>query len=52
LLRFDVALQDQPAQAILSILPVKILAVVLFLGGNTLVVTSMWKLGVTGTYLG
>lgn len=31
---------------------VKLLAGALFVLGSTLVVTSMWALGVTGTYLG
>lgn len=31
---------------------VKFLAGALFVVGSTLVVTSMWALGVTGTYLG
>lgn len=30
----------------------KLLALMLLAAGSTLVVSSMWKLGVTGTYLG
>jgi phosphatidylethanolamine N-methyltransferase len=51
--RYERALRDQPSYAPLLDSPVtKPLAVILFLSGNTLVLTSMWALGVTGTYLG
>ena len=30
----------------------QVLGAVLFLSGNLFVFTSMWKLGITGTYLG
>ena len=49
---YEQALRDQPALDILQTPTVKIAAVALFLVGNLLVVTSMWALGVTGTYLG
>lgn len=46
------ALVDQPVAAVLEYAEVKILAAALFVAGSTLVVTSMFKLGVSGTYLG
>ncbi|BGP19319.1 hypothetical protein JCM10213_006193 [Rhodosporidiobolus nylandii] len=46
------ALLDQPTHPFLHYTEVKIVAAVLFAVGGTLVVTSMWALGVTGTYLG
>ncbi|KAK9455414.1 phospholipid methyltransferase-domain-containing protein [Dipodascopsis uninucleata] len=49
---YEKALREQPTLEILSIIPVKILAVISFIYGNVLVVSSMWALGVTGTYLG
>ena len=51
-LRFDLALQDQPAQPFLELIVFKGVATVLFAVGNVLVLTSMYKLGITGTYLG
>lgn len=46
------ALADQPKSAFLHYTEFKLLAVALFAIGGTLVITSMWALGVTGTYLG
>ncbi|OAL50517.1 phospholipid methyltransferase [Pyrenochaeta sp. DS3sAY3a] len=46
------ALADQPTHPTLLLPLVKYAAVPLFLMGNTLVLTSMYALGVTGTYLG
>lgn len=50
--RFQNALESQPQAGILAHPVVKALAAVLFAAGSTLVVSSMWALGVTGTYLG
>jgi methylene-fatty-acyl-phospholipid synthase len=49
---YEQALREQPALDILLTPSAKQLAIALFITGNTLVVTSMWALGVTGTYLG
>ncbi|WVQ80491.1 hypothetical protein IAT38_002596 [Cryptococcus sp. DSM 104549] len=49
---FIKAVQDQPALEVLGQLPFKIIAVILFGYGQTFVLSSMWALGVTGTYLG
>lgn len=49
---YEQALRDQPSLDVLLEPWVKYLAGGLFLVGNVLVVTSMWALGVTGTYLG
>jgi len=49
---YEQALRDQPSLDILLEPWVKYAAGGLFLVGNVLVVTSMWALGVTGTYLG
>ncbi|RKO89938.1 phospholipid methyltransferase-domain-containing protein [Blyttiomyces helicus] len=49
---FTVALKDQPTLPILEHLLIKIYAGLLVAVGNVLVLTSMFKLGVTGTYLG
>lgn len=46
------ALAEQPKLPLLHYTEFKLLAIVLFAIGGTLVVTSMWALGVTGTYLG
>ncbi|KAI7869783.1 phospholipid methyltransferase-domain-containing protein [Spinellus fusiger] len=46
------ALVHQPTHPILESGPAQSLAVVLFCIGNILVLSSMWRLGVTGTYLG
>lgn len=50
--RYHLALADQPSHPWLQYGETKLLALVLFLSGSTLVLTSMWALGVTGTYLG
>ncbi|WFD41987.1 hypothetical protein MPSI1_000626 [Malassezia psittaci] len=49
---YNNALAQQPSNAMLHSFWVKALAVVLFAFGNVLVLSSMWTLGVTGTYLG
>ncbi|KAK8858413.1 hypothetical protein IAR55_002640 [Kwoniella newhampshirensis] len=46
------AVKNQPALAILAHPAVKVVAAVLFAAGQTFVISSMWALGVTGTYLG
>jgi phosphatidylethanolamine/phosphatidyl-N-methylethanolamine N-methyltransferase len=51
--RYERALSEQPVLPLLADSPFTIpIAVALFVGGNTLVLTSMYALGVTGTYLG
>ena len=50
--RFEQSLRSQPALDVLQSDAVKAIAVALFLVGHLLVVTSMWALGFTGTYLG
>ncbi|PWN26180.1 PEMT-domain-containing protein [Jaminaea rosea] len=50
---YNAALQDQPAHPLLENNPVvKALSAALFISGNVFVLSSMWALGVTGTYLG
>jgi hypothetical protein len=50
---YERALRDQPAHPDLINSPLtKPIAGALFASGNVLVLTSMWALGVTGTYLG
>ncbi|EPQ25699.1 uncharacterized protein PFL1_06771 [Pseudozyma flocculosa PF-1] len=49
---YNVALKDQPTHPLLLHPAVKPLAAGLFLSGNVFVLSSMWALGVTGTYLG
>jgi len=49
---YEQALRSQPALDVLQSDAVKAVAAALFLGGNLLVLTSMWALGFTGTYLG
>jgi phosphatidylethanolamine N-methyltransferase len=50
---YERALRDQPVHPILAASPLtKPLAGALFVSGNVLVLSSMWALGVTGTYLG
>lgn len=46
------ALEHQPSHPLLEEPLAKFAAVPLFATGNVLVLTSMWALGVTGTYLG
>jgi len=47
---YNQALKHQPSSAML--LPLKLLGGGLFLSGNVLVLTSLYQLGITGTYLG
>ncbi|PSN73093.1 phosphatidylethanolamine N-methyltransferase [Corynespora cassiicola Philippines] len=49
---YNEALANQPTHPALLEPVVKYSAIPLFAIGNTLVLTSMWALGVTGTYLG
>ncbi|KAF1817516.1 phosphatidylethanolamine N-methyltransferase [Eremomyces bilateralis CBS 781.70] len=52
-LLYERALREQPSSPTLASSPiVNPLAVMLFASGNVLVLSSMWVLGVTGTYLG
>ncbi|KAI5464654.1 phospholipid methyltransferase-domain-containing protein [Mariannaea sp. PMI_226] len=51
-LLFKQAISDQPTYPLLDFPAVKGTAVTLFVIGNTLVVTSTWALGITGTFLG
>ncbi|ODN95902.1 methylene-fatty-acyl-phospholipid synthase [Cryptococcus wingfieldii CBS 7118] len=46
------AVKDQPALAFLGHPVLQALALAFFLSGQTFVISSMWALGVTGTYLG
>jgi phosphatidylethanolamine N-methyltransferase len=46
------ALSDQPTSPTLLQTPIHLSAIPLFLTGNVLVLTSMYALGITGTYLG
>ncbi|WWC70528.1 uncharacterized protein I206_104479 [Kwoniella pini CBS 10737] len=46
------ALKNQPSLIELDQPLVKLVAIILFASGQTFVITSMWALGVTGTYLG
>lgn len=49
---YERALREQPAHPLLLSSLSQSLAVVLIVCGNVLVLSSMWALGVTGTYLG
>ncbi|KAF2189669.1 phosphatidylethanolamine N-methyltransferase [Zopfia rhizophila CBS 207.26] len=49
---YNEALSQQPSHPLLSTQLSKLSALPLFLTGNILVLTSMYALGVTGTYLG
>jgi methylene-fatty-acyl-phospholipid synthase len=49
---YEQALRAQPSHPLLDTAEAKYLAAGLFAVGNVLVVSSMWALGVTGTYLG
>ncbi|KAN0064312.1 Phosphatidyl-N-methylethanolamine N-methyltransferase [Thecaphora frezii] len=49
---YNLALKDQPTHLLLEHPAVKPFAAGLFLSGNVFVISSMWALGVTGTYLG
>ena len=50
--RYERALKDQPTQKILPEPLDTLVPAVLFLLGQTFVVTSTWALGITGTFLG
>lgn len=49
---YKLALRDQPSVSFLEYGEFKMLAILLFSAGSILVVSSMYALGVTGTYLG
>ncbi|KAG0133571.1 phospholipid methyltransferase-domain-containing protein [Tuber indicum] len=49
---YEQALRQQPSLDVLQTDAVKLVALALFFCGNVLVLTSMWALGFTGTYLG
>lgn len=49
---YERALRDQPSHALLTSPIATYLSYALLVAGNTLVISSMWALGVTGTYLG
>ncbi|GAB5585516.1 Phosphatidyl-N-methylethanolamine N-methyltransferase [Umbelopsis nana] len=49
---YKLALEEQPTHPFLQTDVAKAAAVALFASGNVLVLSSMWALGVTGTYLG
>lgn len=51
-LLYERALRHQPSHPLLETQAANYLAYTLIAGGNTLVLSSMWALGVTGTYLG
>ena len=50
--RYSDALAHQPASPALQTPPVRLLAYVCLVAGNVFVLSSMWALGITGTYLG
>lgn len=50
--RYNEALAAQPTHPTLLSPLIRYSAIPLFVTGNVLVLTSMWALGVTGTYLG
>ena len=50
--RYERALRDQPTLSFLTTTPSQIVAYGLIATGNVLVLSSMWALGITGTYLG
>ncbi|KAK3116485.1 Phosphatidyl-N-methylethanolamine N-methyltransferase [Teratosphaeriaceae sp. CCFEE 6253] len=49
---YERALRQQPSADLLLTAPAQQLAIGLVVSGNILVLSSMWALGVTGTYLG
>ncbi|KAI9840693.1 MAG: Phosphatidyl-N-methylethanolamine N-methyltransferase [Sclerophora amabilis] len=51
-LLYERALRSQPSHPALHSMNIDLLAYALLLAGNTLVLSSMWALGLTGTYLG
>mmetsp|Transcript_20042 Transcript_20042/g.34471 ORF Transcript_20042/g.34471 Transcript_20042/m.34471 type:complete len:235 (-) Transcript_20042:134-838(-) len=50
--RFKLAVEDQSIEPSWDTTPVKVIAAVLYMFGLLLVLSSMWALGITGTYLG
>ena len=52
LARYERALRDQPTLSALASPAAQMTAYALIAGGNVLVLSSMWALGITGTYLG
>jgi phosphatidylethanolamine/phosphatidyl-N-methylethanolamine N-methyltransferase len=50
--RYERALRHQPTLPALQSEPAQLAAYGLIVAGNVLVLSSMWALGVTGTYLG
>lgn len=50
--RYNKALADQPANELLTHSAFKAIGAGLFLAGQVFVLSSMWALGFTGTYLG
>jgi phosphatidylethanolamine N-methyltransferase len=50
--RYERALRSQPSYSLLTTPAVAGLAYALLAAGNVLVLSSMWALGLTGTYLG
>ncbi|KAH8170379.1 phospholipid methyltransferase domain-containing protein [Sarocladium implicatum] len=49
---FKTAISEQPTHPFLLTLPVQAAAYTLIAGGNILVISSTWALGITGTFLG
>ncbi|KAG0303638.1 Phosphatidyl-N-methylethanolamine N-methyltransferase [Dissophora globulifera] len=49
---FKIAIDHQPKAECMSMLPIQAFGVLAFIVGNVFVLSSMWVLGVTGTYLG
>ncbi|TAQ89470.1 hypothetical protein B7494_g2217 [Chlorociboria aeruginascens] len=49
---YERALRAQPSHPLLQTSLSKLIAYALIAGGNVLVLSSMWALGITGTYLG
>ncbi|KAF9909172.1 Phosphatidyl-N-methylethanolamine N-methyltransferase [Lobosporangium transversale] len=49
---FKHAIDNQPKAECMNILPIQVLAWLCLIVGNLFVLSSMWVLGVTGTYLG
>ena len=50
--RYQVALLEQPSSTLLQHPFARVLAIVLFLLGSLFVLSSMYMLGITGTFLG
>ena len=49
---YKTALATPPSHPLLDTDTVKLVSYALFIAGNTLVLTSTWALGITGTFLG